>query len=234
MSLPAAHVAAEPSTRWEAIQHRFPPPPSAPNTPDVNSTLATRVHTHVCRTLEQLFSSLDHATGNMILSPVEGNDQASKAGATALGLMNELDNAYTVAGGSLSLLRRHAADAEAKAAATIVPDAAKLGYLTALMTGLAGCARPDTMRALSVTVELLKDCSQSAATLASAVATAQAALMGPNYWFFSPALPEELLTSVTEALRLRLAPELHMAAMELAVLVDHCEQLRVNGFAELR
>jgi hypothetical protein len=56
--------------------------------------------------------------------------------------------------------------------------------------------------------------------------------MGPNYWFFSPALPEELLTSLTEALRL--APGLHAAAMELAVLVDHCEQLRVGGFAELR
>jgi hypothetical protein len=234
MSLPAAHVAAKPSPRWEAIQHRFPSPPPAINTPDVNDTLATRVHTHICRTLEQLFASLDNATSNTMLSPVERNDQVSQAGATALGLMNELDNAYTVAGDSLSLLRRHAADAEAKAAATIVPDAAKLGYLTALMTGLAACARPDTMRALSVTVELLKDRSQSAATLASAVATAQAALMGPNYWFFSPALPEELLTSLTEALRLRLAPELHTAAMELAVLVDHCEQLRVNGFAELR
>ena len=103
MSLPAAHVAAKPSPRWEAIQHRFPSPPPAINTPDVNGTLATCVHTHICRTLEQLFASLDNATSNTMLSPVERNDQVSKAGATALGLMNELDNAYTVAGGSLPI-----------------------------------------------------------------------------------------------------------------------------------
>jgi hypothetical protein len=97
MSLPATHVAAKLSPRWEAIPHRFPPPPSAINAPDVNGTLATRVHTHICQTLEQLFPSLDHATSNTMLSAVERNDQVSKAGATALGLMNELDNASTVA-----------------------------------------------------------------------------------------------------------------------------------------
>ncbi|MGC1298176.1 MAG: hypothetical protein WA869_24365 [Alloacidobacterium sp.] len=51
-------------------------------------------------------------------------------------------NASTVAGGCLSLLRRLAA--EAKAARATVPDDAKLGYLTVLMTGLGSGARPDT------------------------------------------------------------------------------------------
>jgi hypothetical protein len=62
----------------------------------------------------------------MMLSPVERNDQASKAGATALGLMNELDNASTVAGGCLSLLRRHAAEAHLRTTNVLLPAAAVL------------------------------------------------------------------------------------------------------------